>query len=142
MISNLISLIVENILLFIKDLGYLRIFLGMVVESSFFPFPSELILIPAGALVARGELNFILVLVIGIFGSLIGALINYFLAFSLGRKTIDFLVTKYGKVFLINKKRLSKIDNYFGKYGEITTDRKSTRLNSSHIPLSRMPSSA
>ena len=104
----------------IKDLGYFGIFIGMTIESSFFPFPSEIILIPAGALVARGELSFLPVFLAGLFGSVLGAWINYFIAFFLGRKTIDLLVDKYGKFFFINKSKLRKADKYFENHGEIT----------------------
>ena len=109
------------LLTIINELGYIGIFIGMTIESSFVPFPSELILIPAGALVAQHKMNFLLVFLVGILGSVVGALINYFLALFLGRTTIDFLVDKYGKIFLINKQKLKRADIYFEKNGEITT---------------------
>lgn len=112
---------IELLLSIISKLGYFGIFIGMTIESSFFPFPSEIILIPAGALVARGEMSFILVFLAGLLGSLAGALINFSLAFFLGRKTINLLVSKYGKFLFITKKKLTKSDNYFKKYGGITT---------------------
>ena len=118
---ELFSQLIGAILSIIRELGYLGIFIGMTIESSFFPFPSEIILIPAGALVAKGEMNFFLVFSAGLLGSLAGAWINYFLALFLGRKTINFLVNKYGKFLFINKKKLRKTDNYFKKHGEITT---------------------
>ncbi|MBU0959080.1 MAG: DedA family protein [Nanoarchaeota archaeon] len=93
----------------------------MTIESSFFPFPSEVILIPAGALVAQGKMSFTLVFIMAILGSLIGALINFATAFFLGRKTIDALTKKYGKFLFISKKSVKKSDVYFAKHGEITT---------------------
>ena len=99
MLIELFFQFVDILLSIIKELGYLGIFIGMTIESSFFPFPSEAILIPAGVLVAKGEMNFILVLIAGLLGSLAGALINYFLALYLGRKTVNLLVSKYGKFF-------------------------------------------
>ncbi|MAH03833.1 DedA family protein [Candidatus Pacearchaeota archaeon] len=113
--------IIVIILSIIKGLGYFGIFVGMVIESSFFPFPSEIILIPAGALIASGEMSFILVFLAGLLGSLVGALINFFLALYLGRTSIDLLISKYGKILFINKEKLKKSDNYFKKHGEITT---------------------
>ncbi|MDP3992442.1 MAG: DedA family protein [Nanoarchaeota archaeon] len=116
----MISLI-ESILLLISNLGYLGIFIGMTIESSFFPFPSEIILIPAGALIARGEMSFFPVFFAGLFGSIFGALINYYLALTLGRRTMDFLINKYGKFLFLNKEKLKRTDLYFKKHGEITT---------------------
>ncbi|MFH1311286.1 MAG: DedA family protein [Nanoarchaeota archaeon] len=118
---ELINQAIDALLLIIKNFGYIGIFIGMAIESSIFPLPSELILIPAGALVIKGEMNFFLVFVAGLLGSLIGAVINYFLAFFLGRKTLDFLVYKYGKFFFIGKTQLEKTEGYFKKHGEITT---------------------
>lgn len=118
---DFLSLMISSLLEFINNLGYIGIFLGMAIESSFFPFPSEVILIPAGALIADGQMNFYLVFLAGLLGSLAGAAINFFLALHLGRKTTDFLVSKYGRFFLITKERLEHSDNYFKSHGEITT---------------------
>lgn len=120
MLFELTTKFIDAILLLIKNLGYFGIFLGMAIESSFVPLPSEVILIPAGALVMKGEMNFFWVFMAGIFGSLFGAWINYFLAFFLGRKGVDFLVHKYGRFFFIRKKQLNNTENYFNKHGEIT----------------------
>ncbi|MBI2056721.1 DedA family protein [Candidatus Pacearchaeota archaeon] len=115
------SQIVEGLLAIIAKLGYLGIFLGMTIESSFIPFPSEVIMIPAGALIASGQMTFFGVFFAGLLGSLAGALINFFLAFYLGRRTINFLILRYGKFFLLGKKGLERSDIYFKKHGEITT---------------------
>ncbi len=121
MLIDLFHQLVNTILSIINELGYLGIFIGMTIESSFFPFPSEVILIPAGALVAQGKMTIFPVFLAGLFGSLTGALINYFLALFLGRTAIDLLVSKYGKVFFISQKQINKSDEYFKKYGDITT---------------------
>jgi membrane protein DedA with SNARE-associated domain len=112
---------ITSLLLIIEQLGYVGIFIGMTIESSFFPFPSEIILIPAGALIAKGEMALFPVFFASLIGSLLGALINFYLAFFLGRKTIELLVDKYGRFLFINNKKLIKTDNYFENYGEITT---------------------
>ncbi len=121
MISELISQTTNYLLSVISNLGYIGIFIGMTIESSFIPFPSEIVLIPAGVLIAKGEMLFSLVFVAGFLGSLTGALINYFLALYLGRPAIEFLISKYGKFLFINKEKLKKTDSFFKKYGSITT---------------------
>jgi len=120
MVLEALSQLVIALISLIRELGYLGIFIGMTIESSFFPFPNEIILIPAGALVAKGQMNFFLVFLAGLSGSLAGAWITYALAFFLGRKTVDFLIDKYGKFLFLTKVRLRSADNYFKKYGEIT----------------------
>ncbi|MFH1801299.1 MAG: DedA family protein [archaeon] len=120
MIGDLLSQLVAIVLALVNELGYLGIFIGMTIESSFIPFPSEIVLIPAGALIAKGQMSFILVFLAGLLGSLAGAVFNYFLALFLGRTTIDFLVDKYGKIFFIKKKNIEKSDEFFKKHGEMT----------------------
>lgn len=101
----------------IFDWGYLGIFLLMCVESSFIPFPSEIILIPAGYLASEGKMSLSLIMVSGVAGSLVGAYINYYLALLLGRR---FLI-KFGKYFFIKESTLVKMDKYFQKHGAIST---------------------
>jgi len=101
----------------IGDMGYLGIFLLMFLESTFFPFPSEIIMIPAGYLAYQGEMNLYMVILVGILGSVAGALLNYYLAMHLGRK----IILKYGKYFFIKDETLDKLDTFFAKHGEIST---------------------
>ena len=68
MLTEIVSNFINSILLIIKDMGYLGIFIGMVIESTFIPLPSEIILIPAGVLVAKGEMSFLIVFLAGVFG--------------------------------------------------------------------------
>lgn len=118
---EVLTYFINSILDIINTLGYIGIFIGMTIESSFVPFPSEIILIPAGALVAQGKMSFALTFLAGTLGALSGALINFFLALCLGRRTIDILLNKYGKFFLLNKANLKKSDKFFQRHGEITT---------------------
>lgn len=120
MIIDLIIQAITYLIFVINSLGYFGIFVGMVLGSSFFPFSSEIILIPAGVLVSKGNMSFYLVLFFGIIGSLTGAFINFFLALSLGRKTIDKTISKYGRFLFISQEKLDKADNFFKEKGEIT----------------------
>lgn len=121
MILELYHTILDNLLLTIFSLGYFGIFFLMTIESSFIPMPSEIILIPAGILIAQNQMSFSLVLIAAILGSLFGAFINYFLALYLGRKTINKLIKKYGKIFFINEEKIKKSETFFEKHGSITT---------------------
>ena len=109
--------IANTIVGYIGELGYWGIFFLMFLESTFFPFPSEIIMIPAGYLAFKGEMSFILVIVIGIVGSLLGALFNYYLAHFFGRK----FLLKYGKYFFISPQTLDKLELFFTKHGELST---------------------
>ena len=70
-------------------------------------------MIPAGYLIFLGKMNFFLVLFFSILGSLAGALINYYLAFWLGRKAANKLIEKYRKIFFLSHKSIEKSEKYF-----------------------------
>ena len=107
----------QDLVNLIFDWGYLGIFLLMAVESSFIPFPSEIVLIPAGYLASQEEMSISAIFISALGGSLLGALINYYLALSLGRR---FLV-RYGKYFFIKESALLKMEDFFEKHGSIST---------------------
>lgn len=112
-----------NILLALSQkMGYLGVAFLMTVESSFIPFPSEIVIPPAAYLAQKGEMNIFLVILAGITGSLLGALINYFLARTLGRKIIYSLARhRFARFILINEKKIEISENYFLKYGSSST---------------------
>ncbi|MDP2090523.1 MAG: DedA family protein [Candidatus Gracilibacteria bacterium] len=103
------------------DLGYTGIFIMMVLESSFIPFPSEVAMIPAGYLASIGRMDFSIALLVGTFGALVGSTINYMLGYYLGEKAIHKLINKYGKYFLITIQHYNATEKYFEKHGSITT---------------------
>ena len=109
--------IANTIVSYVGDMGYWGIFLLMFLESTFFPFPSEIIMIPAGYLAYKGDMNLYMVVLMGILGSVGGALLNYYLAKSFGRA----FILRYGKYFFIKEKTLDKLESFFAKHGEIST---------------------
>lgn len=112
---------VFNFLLGFVD-NYWGITLLMAIESSFIPFPSEVVIPPAAYLAFKGELNVLLVVFFGILGSMIGAYVNYFLALWLGKPLVYALVEKkWAKVFLLNKAKVERAEKYFLEYGNLST---------------------
>ncbi len=101
----------------IGRLGYMGIILLMGLESSFVPFPSEVVVPPGGYLASQGEMNLFLVIMAGIIGSILGSLLNYWIAARFGR---TFLL-KYSKYFFLNEEKFAKFETFFNTHGEITT---------------------
>lgn len=103
--------------------GLVLVFAFMAVESSFIPFPSEVVMIPAGFLAARGELAMspypalAAAVVAGIAGSLAGAFANYYIALWVGKPFLE----KYGKYFFVKPGPLNRACEVFNKYGAATT---------------------
>jgi membrane protein DedA with SNARE-associated domain len=97
--------------------GYPGIVMLMALESSFFPFPSEVVIPPAAYLAAGGKMNIGMVIFCGTLGSLLGAVFNYWIALKFGR---PFFV-KYGRYLLISPKSLEKADRFFERHGYIST---------------------
>ena len=110
--------------------GYAFIFAFMAVESSFIPFPSEVVMLPAGFLGARGELtlghfgifggawgDFALAVAVGTLGSLAGAYFNYFLSARVGEP----FLRRYGKWFFVKSSHLDRASEIFNRYGSMTT---------------------
>ena len=116
-LANYFEIILNYLVLFIDSIGYLGIFIGMFLESTFIPLPSEIIMIPAGVSASYNNMNLYLTILFGTLGSLCGALFNYFLAISIGRK----ILFRIGKYFLIKPATIIKIEDYFQKHGAIST---------------------
>src|SRR3989449_4457849 len=99
-----------------RGMGYPGIVVLMAVESSILPLPSELVMPPAGYLVAKGEMDFLLALACGVLGSILGSLANYGLARWLGRA----FFLRLGKYALLTEKGLDRSERYFAAHGEIS----------------------
>ncbi|NLC28723.1 MAG: DedA family protein [Campylobacteraceae bacterium] len=113
MLNDIIYFLVDTI----GAWGYVGIFCLMFLESSFFPFPSEVVMIPAGYLAFKGEMSLIGALATGTGGSLAGALFNYYLSVKLGRT----LLLRYGRYIWFDESKLAKLESFFEKHGEIST---------------------
>ena len=106
------------------NMNYTNITILMTVESSFIPFPSEIVIPPAAYVASKPEsdLNIFLVIFFGTLGAIIGALINYFLALWLGRPIIyKFADSKLGHLLLLSSDKIIKAENYFNEHGKIST---------------------
>ena len=109
---------------YMDNMNYGTVTLLMVVESSFIPFPSEVVVPPAAykALEEGSNMNIVLVVVFATLGAIIGALINYFLSLWLGRPIIyKFVETRFGKMCLLDKQKVEKAEKYFDKHGKSST---------------------
>ena len=107
----------------LDNLNYWTITLLMAIESSFIPFPSEIVVPPAAWLASTGgELNIYLVVLFATLGADIGALVNYYLARWLGRPLVyKFANTRLAHALLIDADGVAKAEAYFEKHGAIST---------------------
>jgi membrane protein DedA with SNARE-associated domain len=107
---------------YMGHINYWTVILLMTVESSFIPFPSEIVVPPAAWKAAQGEMNLFLVIGAGTVGSILGALINYYLALWIGRKMMYTLAdTKLAHLMLIDRAGIEKAERWFIKYGKSST---------------------
>ncbi len=89
----------------------------MFLESTFFPFPSEVAMIPAGYLASKGDMSIYLAILTGTLGSLAGAIFNYTLAKRYGRDA----VLKFGRYFSFDEVKLKKMEEFFNRHGSFST---------------------
>lgn len=115
--SEIFGSLIDWLVAVVGHMGYPGIIGLMFLESSFFPFPSEVVVPPAGYLAWKGEMNIILVIISGIAGSILGGLFNYWIAVKWGRPIFE----KYGKYFFVTHESLDKAEVFFAKHGHIST---------------------
>lgn len=101
---------------FIGQVGYLGIFIGMFLESTAFPLPSELIVIPAGISASQGEMNLFLIIFVGTVGNVAGAVFSYYLAAFAGRAVLF----RIGKYLFLKPETIIKVEEYFKNHGSIS----------------------
>lgn len=113
MIEQIASFVVN----IIDKTGYLGVVFFMMIESSFIPFPSEIVVPPAGYLVSQGRMSMSLVIISSVLGSVLGGLVNYYIAVRFGRP----FIMNYGKYFFLTESKFQKVERFFKNHGEITT---------------------
>lgn len=108
---------------FVDNASYLFVFIFMMIESSFIPFPSEVVVPPAAYLaVQRGDMNIIVVVLAATAGALAGALINYVLSLLIGRPIVyAFANSRFGHACLITQEKVEKAERYFDRHGAVST---------------------
>jgi membrane protein DedA with SNARE-associated domain len=117
--NELISQVVDW---YMANMNYFTITLLMAIESSFIPFPSEIIVPPAAYKAANGELNIYLVVFFSSLGALIGALFNYYFAKYLGQAMLlKFADTRIARMMLVDRAAVEKAEAYFRKNGNVST---------------------
>lgn len=115
-----------------NNMNYLSITLLMTIESSFIPFPSEVVIPPAAYVAGKEDsnlhmtdnyiVNVLLIISFGTIGALLGAIINYILAMWLGRPIIyAFADSKIGHLCLLSSEKVKKAEDYFNDYGKVST---------------------
>lgn len=117
--GEFLSLLIDNV-----NYLYLFVFIFMVIESSFIPFPSELVVPPAIYLALQDNIsmNPYLIIILATLGALVGAYVNYYLAIWLGRPLVyKFANSKFGHICLLDQTKVEKAEIYFDKHGVIST---------------------
>ena len=115
-----------------NNMNYLSITLLMTVESSFIPFPSEIVIPPAAYVAGKEDstlhatdsypINVLLIVLFGTIGAMLGAIINYLLAMWLGRPIIyAFADSKVGHLCLLSSEKVKKAEDYFNDHGKVST---------------------
>ncbi|MBN2333205.1 MAG: DedA family protein [Deltaproteobacteria bacterium] len=115
--KHLLTSAIATIVAIVGKLGYGGIIIMMFLESSFFPFPSEVVIPPAGYLASIGKMNLYLAIAAGILGSIFGALFNYWLAVKLGRPAI----LKIGSTFGMSEAKFQRVEHMFREHGLFST---------------------
>ncbi|MBS7364898.1 MAG: DedA family protein [Paludibacteraceae bacterium] len=106
----------------LENLNYFWVTFFMMIESSFIPFPSEIVVIPAAFMAAEGTMSLPLMILFATIGGLLGATINYVLSYTLGRKIIyAFADSKLGHLCLLDSDKVAYAEEYFRKRGVLAT---------------------
>lgn len=99
---------------FIEQYGLISIFLIVMLEYANFPLPSEIVLPFLGIMIAQGNINFILALIVSILGGIVGSIINYYIGFYFGKPVLKYITKKYPKM----QKSVTSSMWWLDKYGK------------------------
>ena len=116
-LSHYFQITLDYLVLLIDKIGYIGIFIGMFLESTFVPIPSEIIMIPVGIAASYGKFDINLAIFVGVVGNLFGAIFNYYIAVYYGRPILE----KIGKYFFVKKETIEAIEKFFSKHGSFST---------------------
>jgi membrane protein DedA with SNARE-associated domain len=116
-VSSFIEHYALQLLTLFEQWGLWGVFILMFIESSLVPFPSELVMVPAGILVAKGKMSMFPAILAGTAGSLGGAYFNYYLASLLGKPFLK----RYGKYLFLPPKKLDQACEFFDRHGAFGT---------------------
>ncbi|MGM9723415.1 MAG: DedA family protein [Prevotella sp.] len=106
----------------LEQLNYLTVMFLMFIESTFIPFPSEVVVPPAAYNAAAGELNIFLVVLFATIGADLGASVNYLLAYYLGRPFIyKFANSRWGHLCLLDQQKVERSEKFFYDHGITAT---------------------
>ncbi len=103
----------------VETLGYVGVAALIALENVFPPLPSELILPLAGFETSRGQSNYVLMVIAATIGSVVGAVILYYVAHFVGEHRIRSLIRRYGKWFQVTEKDLDRADDWFDRYSSL-----------------------
>lgn len=107
---------------YMSHLNYFTIALLMAIESTFLPLPSEIVVPFAAYKAGQGDLNVFLVIFFGTLGALSGSMINYTIAYYLGRPLVyKFAGSKLGKIFLLSVEKVEHAEKFFIRNGKTST---------------------
>ena len=118
MIGSILGTLADFVINLVSDLGYFGIVLAMAAENIFPPIPSEAVMPMAGFLTTTGRFNLWLTIFAGVLGSLIGAVVLYYIGVWVGNSAFRIFLDRYGRFFMTTSKELDAAEKWFEKHGE------------------------
>ena len=115
----MVELIGSWIIHFISSLGYFGVFILMTLESACIPIPSEVTMPFSGSIIASGQFNFWILVIVGTLGNLVGSLLAYWLGAWGQEAVVRKIIVKYGKYFLVSEHEYDRSERWFRNHGEL-----------------------